>query len=369
RKLFRHAKTNKVVAAILSAAMVLTSMSSPVLAASEELFEEAAANEAVVEESSEISEETVLSAEGGETSVDAEFAAAFTALEEQINSVSDNGVSGNGMSGNGVSDGGTGDSGNGNGSGDEGTTSGNSTPSSNGVDEKKPEMSKVSDDDKATFVYDGVKAEFDTSYKTFSAEYSLGNIKLTYKIPGAKTYAIAKILFLENGSDVTVIKSKEDGFKGKSYVDKDVTNGWGGGAYVIEAFGDGGSLLGKYITIPRTFIVDASAVAGGYVDVTFAAVGFGATYTIERSDNKKFNGSTSWTFTEDELKYCTVANRDCFIFRDTPDKSLTGFGNMKHKYFYRVTASARTKVGADTYDLVSKTSASKGVSARDLRLP
>jgi len=376
RKLFRQEKTNRALAAILSAAMVLTSMCSPVLAASEDLFEDVADSEAVVEEvADEIAEEAVLSAEAADDEAQDLFSKAGVGTEEQVDSVSGDSVSNNDSgdngNGSGVSNNDSGENGNGsgsnndaggNGDGDTITISGNET-------ETKPETKEVSEADRATFVYDGVKAEFDTSYKIFSAEYSLGNVKLTYKIPGAKTYAIAKVLFLENGSYVTVLKSKEDAYKSKTYVDKDVTNGFGGGAYVIEAFGDGGSLLGKYITMPTTFIVDASAVSGKGVNVTFAAVGFGATYTIERADNKKFSGATTFTFTEDDLTYCTVANRDCFTFYDNPDKKLTGFGNIKNKYYYRVTASGKCRIGSDTYDLVTKTSKAKGVFGERFAAP
>ena len=336
--MFRNTGIKRQIAALLSAAMVLTGMSLPAFASEdisadygyeeslEPVSQEAPEEEAVFEEALDTIEEAGVADEETPEVLDSKEDDIVTSSEEDADVVT-------------PLNGGEYDI---------------VTPLNGGEDDiVTPLNANPSKADLESFVFQGAPLQFDESYKKFSAEFKDGNVKLKYKIPGAVKYSIARVFNVNTGAGVTVLKDAvADNFKKKNYIDEDVFNGIG--LYVVEGYDSSGASVGKYVTIPKTYIMEGRAY-GKTVQLTFAAVGYGADYTVWKSAYKNFRDDIHETVSGGQLTYGSVAGRKSYTYVDTaPAKELSGTHNTKKKMFYKVQVSAKVNIAGLNQTISSK---------------
>lgn len=213
--------------------------------------------------------------------------------------------------------------------------------------------------DAETFVFKGMKAKYDASKKLCYGIVTGGNVKLVYKIPGAKFYEIARVSYVKTGAKVTMVKTLKDNYKTKKFQDK-TFNGKDLGLYFVAGYDGSGNMVDKYVILPTTRVITANSI-GKDVQVEFVAMGHGCQYVIERAEDSKFKkGYESFTVSDDQLTPSIVAGKKSFIYTDK-DKAMVGVGNLKKKLFYRVTVKAKvSSTLCETTDLESKVSNKQG---------
>lgn len=196
--------------------------------------------------------------------------------------------------------------------------------------------------------YDQFNAKIEYSKKTKEVA-----VKLTWK--PAKDYA-AKSYKLYRLNDDGVFDSKDvqllDGkqVNKKSFVDLYAFKNEQGaevnfsGVYLLEAYSDkdnGGSVVGRFVTIPRAEIIsaqydnDSDAAKAGNVKVTFNGFKGAYKYVIESCEKKNFRSSVtvcSAAFAPTDADRIKVLGRDAVQFVDT-DRLVT-----ESNRYYRVSA-------------------------------